>query len=124
MLGGIHMPHEPVSSRHRNFAKHMRTDATKAENMLWQVLRRSQLEGLRFKRQVPINGRIVDFACFECRLIIEVDGGQHSGSNSDQKRDAHFAASGFRTLRFWNDDDVKNLDRVCREILIAAGRDG
>lgn len=108
----------------REYARAMRADATKAENMLWQALRRSQLEGMKFKRQVPLDGFIVDFICFEHRLIVEVDGGQHAESEEDRKRDAHFAASGFRTMRFWNEDIEKNLDGVCREILLAAGKPG
>ncbi|MEX0344371.1 MAG: endonuclease domain-containing protein [Rhizobiaceae bacterium] len=107
--------------KHRDYARAMRADATKSENMLWQALRRGQLEGMKFKRQVPIDGFIVDFICFEHRLIIEVDGAQHSASEADQKRDAHFAKEGFRTLRFWNDDVTRNLDGVCKEILMAVG---
>lgn len=78
----------------------MRADATKAENLLWQALRNRQLEGLKFKRQVPLDGYVLDFVCFEARLIVEVDGGQHSGSAQDAERDRHFAGQGFRTLRF------------------------
>ena len=95
----------------------MRADATKAENMLWQALRGSRLEGFRFKRQVPLDGYILDFVCFEARLIVEVDGGQHSGNARDEERDAHFAKEGFITSRFWNDDVERNLDGVCDHIL-------
>ncbi len=116
------MPHKSISSGHRGFAKQMRSDATKAENMLWQALRRGQLEGAKFKRQVPIDGYIVDFVCFEHRLIIEVDGSQHAESSADRKRDTHFAKAGFQILRFWNDEVTGNLDGVCREILLILGR--
>jgi very-short-patch-repair endonuclease len=102
----------------------MRADATKAENLLWQALRNRQLEGLKFKRQVPLDGYILDFVCFEAKLIVEVDGGQHSESMRDLERDRHFAAQGFRTLRFWNDEVVGNLDGVCLTILREAGRNG
>jgi very-short-patch-repair endonuclease len=61
---------------------------------------------------VPLDGYILDFVCFEARLIVEVDGGQHSVSTSDPVRDAHFHASGFRTVRFWNNDVLENLDGV------------
>ena len=100
----------------------MRADATKAETMLWQELRGGKLEGLKFKRQVPMDGHIVDFVCFEARLIIEVDGGQHSESAADAERDAWFARQGFRTLRFWNDEVERNLDGVCGTMLRVAGR--
>ncbi|WFU04021.1 DUF559 domain-containing protein [Rhizobium sp. CB3171] len=95
----------------------MRGDATKAENMLWQSLRRSQLEGFKFKRQVPIDGYIVDFVCFEARLIVEVDGAQHAESKRDLRRDEHFRSQRFRILRVWNYEVVMNLDGVCLTIL-------
>ena len=108
---------QSIPPTHRSFARKMRADATKAENLLWQALRNKQLEGLRFKRQVPLGGYILDFVCFETRLIVEVDGGQHSGSESDAVRDRHFEALGFKVLRFWNDDVTKNIDGVCLTIL-------
>ena len=109
-------------SRHRIFARSMRADATRAENLLWQALRNRQLEGLKFKRQVPLDGYILDFVCFEAKLIIEVDGDQHSESTRDAVRDRHFEAKGFRTLRVWNDEVEKNIDGVCGTILHEAGR--
>ncbi len=95
----------------------MRADATRAENVLWQALRNKQLEGLKFKRQVPLGGYIIDFVCFDAKLIVEVDGGQHAESKSDAERDAYFESQGFRTLRFWNDEVENNIDGVCRHIL-------
>ncbi|GAB4356633.1 MAG: hypothetical protein Kow0026_16460 [Oricola sp.] len=59
------MPHQEPPKNHRKHAKSMRAGATKAENMLWQALRGSQLEGFKFKRQVPLAGYILDFICFE-----------------------------------------------------------
>ncbi|WP_127521235.1 DUF559 domain-containing protein [Mesorhizobium sp. Z1-4] len=109
-----------VPPTHRRFAREMRADSTKAENLLWQALRNKQLEGLKFKRQVPMDGYIVDFVCFDARLIVEVDGSQHAESQRDAARDSHFAAQGFRTLRFWNDEVERNLDSVCRTILLEA----
>ena len=90
----------------------MRTDATKAETLLWQALRNKQLEGLKFKRQVPLDGYILDFVCFEARLIVEVDGGQHSESRRDAARDRHFETQGFRTIRFWN-DEIERISMRC-----------
>ncbi|MGY5779133.1 endonuclease domain-containing protein [Rhizobium sp. LEGMi135b] len=106
-----------VPDRLRQFAKAMRSDATKTENMLWQALRRSQLEGFKFKRQVPIDGYILDSVCFEARLIIGVDGAQHAESSKDKERDMHFSNQGFRTLRVWNHEVMTNLDGVCLTIL-------
>ena len=99
----------------------MRADATKAENLLWQALRNRQLAGLKFKRQVPLGGYILDFVCFEARLIVEVDGAQHAESNRDAERDRTFESLGFRTLRFWNDEVTDNIDAVCLKIMREAG---
>jgi very-short-patch-repair endonuclease len=114
------MPHRDIPRTHRKFARAMRADSMKAENLLWQALRGKKLEGMKFKRQVPMDGYIADFVCFELRLIVEVDGGQHCGSERDTARDEHFQRQGFRTLRFWNDDVTGNIDGVCAEILAAA----
>lgn len=116
------MPHRLTPSSHRKFARGMRGDATKAENQLWQALRTRQLGGLKFRRQVPLGGYILDFVCFEAKLIIEVDGGQHAESARDAERDGYFESQGFRTMRFWNDEVTENLDAVCRAILREAGR--
>lgn len=103
------VPHPPFD---RRFAKRMRFDPTDAERKLWTMLRGGRLDGLKFKRQVPIDGYIVDFVCFDARLIVEADGGQHEGSKGDALRDRHFEEQGFRTLRFWNADIFANPDGV------------
>lgn len=72
-----------------------------------------QLEGLKFRRQQSVDKYIVDFICFEKRLIIEVDGGQHADQNdSDTERDMCLKQCGFRILRFWNNEVLKNTDGV------------
>ncbi len=106
-----------VPEQHRDYARAMRSDSTKAENVLWQALRNKQLSGFKFKRQVPIENYIVDFVCFESRLVIEVDGSQHIESEYDKVRDAALTAAGFRLLRFWNDEILKNIDGACKHIL-------
>ena len=107
---------------HRDHARAMRADATRAENLLWQALRRNQLEGLSFRRQYPLDGYILDFVCFRPKLIVAVDGGQHAEAASDAERDAHFLRQGFTVLRFWNDDVIRNIEGVCREILAATAK--
>ncbi|MCQ2003997.1 endonuclease domain-containing protein [Rhizobium sp. NRK18] len=109
---------QPVPPHHRNFARSMRADSKAAESMLWQSLKNRQLAGFKFKRQVPLDGYILDFVCFEARLIVEADGGQHAESVRDAKRDRHFRDAGFRVLRFWNDEIERNLVDVCRVILL------
>lgn len=109
--------HWPVD---RQFAKAMRTAPTDAERKLWSLVRAGRINGLKFKRQVPLDGYVLDFVCFEKRLILEADGGQHAQSTRDAKRDAHFAASGFVTLRFWNADIFTNPDGVVAAIRATA----
>ena len=100
-------------------ARSLRRSMTDAERTLWRRLRDRRLEGHRFRRQEPVDHYIVDFICFESRLIIEVDGGQHSESVFDAKRDAYLRSRGFRVLRFWNNDVLSNPDGVCRAIIDA-----
>jgi very-short-patch-repair endonuclease len=96
----------------------LRRNMTDAERALWRVLRDGR-NGYRFRRQAPIDRYIVDFVCFKARLIIEIDGGQHSESTLDQLRDAYLKSQGFRVLRFWNNDVMSNLDAVHGAILDA-----
>jgi len=101
----------------RDRAKQMRSEPTPAEHRLWQILRAKRLAGYKFKRQLPIDHYIVDFACSQRRLIVEADGGQHGESAADQRRDAHLEAQGFRVLRFWNNDIFNNEEGVLTSIL-------
>src|SRR5260221_124580 len=86
-------------------ARRLRQNRTDAERALWARLRRKQLDGARFRQQVPLGPYVVDFLCFERRLIVEVDGGQHSlAMPADQARTAWLEERGFRLIRFWNHD--------------------
>ena len=87
--------------------------------MLWQQLRNRQMMTAKFRRQVPLKGYILDFVCFEAKLIVEVDGSQHAESARDQLRDAVFRVDGFRVMRFWNEEIEAGLDFVCRSIQAA-----
>ncbi len=88
--------------RTRGFARAMRREPTEAERRLWLALRGRRFLSWKFRRQVPIGPWIADFVCFEARLVIEVDGGQHAENVRDAARDRWFAAEGFRVLRLWN----------------------
>jgi very-short-patch-repair endonuclease len=101
-----------------NLAKRLRRHQTDAERVLWLHLRDRRLNGLKFKRQVPIDRYIVDFCCSEARLIIELDGGQHATRmEEDEHRTKVFDAMRYIVLRFWNNDVLQNLDGVLEEIL-------
>ena len=84
--------------------------------MLWNRLRNRQIDGHKFARQVPIASYICDFVCRERRLVVEVDGGQHSESASDEIRDRRLNEDGYRVLRFWNNDVLGNLEGVLMTI--------
>jgi very-short-patch-repair endonuclease len=102
----------------RELARKLRNNLTDAEKHLWYYLRNKNLEGLKFRRQVILGKYIVDFICFEKRLIIEVDGGQHvDNKQSDIVRDAWLGSQGFRVLRFWNNEVLENRDGVILKIL-------
>ncbi|RAZ75111.1 endonuclease domain-containing protein [Mesorhizobium atlanticum] len=116
------MPHQPVTPAKRNFARSMRREPTEAEDRLWHELRGRRLDNIKFRRQVPMGRYVADFVCAEARLIVEIDGSQHAESRHDQERDAELKARGFRVLRFWNDDVLKELDAVC-DTIIAYVRD-
>lgn len=99
------------------FAKVLRKNQTDAELKIWQAVRAGRLLGFKFRRQVPIDNFIVDFVCFEKRLVIEVDGGQHLSSQHDLDRDAKLNVFGFQVLRFWNNEVMQNFEGVLAVIV-------
>jgi very-short-patch-repair endonuclease len=103
-------------------AKSLRTNQTEAEARLWYHLRAHRFMGLKFKRQKPVGRYIADFVCCERRLIIELDGGQHSEQVTyDQRRDAWLRSRGYTVLRFWNNDVMQQLEGVLEQIRCAVG---
>lgn len=104
-------------------ARELRKNMTPQEVKLWVQLRQLRPQGFHFRRQAPLEGYILDFVCFKYRLIVEADGAQHgedAGRSHDARRDAFFAANGFRTLRFWNNEIDVDLDAVVETILARA----
>ena len=100
-------------------ARRLRRDTTDAERKLWLRLRELPMGSSHFRRQATIGPYFADFACHANRLVIELDGGQHGdGPNaaSDAKRDAYMRNSGYRVLRFWNNDVMQNIDGVMHVI--------
>ena len=99
-------------------ARRLRRDSTDAEKLLWQRLRSRQLGGFKFRRQVTIGPFIADFACIECKLIVEADGGQHN-KGADEVRTSFLTTRGYHVMRFWNHDIFHNLEGVLEMILTA-----
>jgi very-short-patch-repair endonuclease len=101
-------------------ARNLRQRMTAHEVRLWVRLRRLKQQGHHFRRQVPIDGYIVDFACFGSRLIVEVDGGQHAlppHAAKDAERDGHLRSQGFRVMRFWNTEIDRDIVAVVDAIV-------
>lgn len=99
-------------------AKELRTNQTDCENIFWQKIRAKRLEGIKFRRQVPIGNYIVDFLAFSKKLVIELDGSQHFDNiDYDNKRTEDLKRLGYKVLRFWDNDIINNIDGVLLKIL-------
>jgi very-short-patch-repair endonuclease len=97
----------------------MRREPVMNERALWALLRNRRLDGLKFRRQMPIRPYIVDFICLRHRLIVEADGPTHENSTHDLERDAWLRAQGFRVLRFPNTEIERCPERVLDTIVAA-----
>jgi len=101
-------------------ARTLRRQASDAECVLWKHLRGYRLKGYKFRRQVVIEPYIVDFVCLEAKLIIEADGGQHADQMAyDARRTARLEAMGYRVVRFWNHEILRELHSVLEQIELA-----
>ena len=110
------------SSGRAGLARDLRRRSNDAERRVWQHLRARRLRGLKFRRQHPIGRYIVDFACTECRLVVELDGSQHIvNRRADAERELALSQAGYRVMRFWDNDVLRNTDAVLTAILAAAG---
>ena len=104
--------HQPMDDP-IHFARSLRKRMTPEEVKLWVRLRTWRSRGFHFRRQAPVDGYVLDFVCKSHKLIVEVDGSQHSedcGLAHDEKRDAHFRAKGYRIARLWNADVNRDPD--------------
>ena len=109
-LGGGMKHNKPETYKR---ASELRNNPTPAEIKLWQVLRKHQRMNARFRRQHPIHPYAVDFCAPRLKLIIEVDGGQHMDQKEyDRQRTIYLESKGYRVLRFWNSEVMKDLNAV------------
>src|SRR5437899_3977384 len=107
------MPHAVVSERQRGRAKQLRQTMTRAETLLWRYIKAHRIDGLGFRRQVPIGPYVADFVCHSACLIVELDGESHdfaSRQQNDQVRDAWFQSQSYSVLRFTNEQVLANLN--------------
>ena len=110
------MARSDIPDWQRMAARRLRAEMTDAERVLWRALRAHRFQEIGFRRQAPLGRYVVDFVCHARKLVIEVDGGQHSGSAKDAARDAWLQAEGYRVLRFWNNEVLGNLEGVMERI--------
>ena len=106
----------------KKIASNLRRHQTDAEKALWLKLRSKQLAGMKFRRQQAIGPYIVDFVNFDDRLVIEIDGGQHSRHKirtDDEKRTMWLQQQGYDIIRFWDNEVLQNIDGVLENILVA-----
>jgi very-short-patch-repair endonuclease len=104
-------------------ARTLRRDATEVEKKLWQHLRQPPFKAYHFRRQATIGAYFADFASHKAKIVIEVDGGQHSGSAADEVRTRYLEANGYRVLRFWNNEVLANMAGVLSIIDAAVNAD-
>ena len=106
------------------FARKLRREQTDVERKLWFALRDRRFHAFKFRRQQPIGPYVVDFVCFDAKLVIELDGGQHGLAESeiyDAARTKWLEADGFRVVRFPNSEMIENFDGVPGTIAMALG---
>ena len=96
-------------------ARQLRRAMTDAERRLWWHLRDLKTQGAHFRRQATIGPYFADFACHECKLVVEVDGGGHAGVEqvtADKVRTRFLETEGYRVLRFWNNEVLNDTEAV------------
>jgi very-short-patch-repair endonuclease len=99
------------------FRRDLRDVSTRAEQLLWAMVRDRRMDGQKFRRQHTIGPYIVDFVCVERSLIVEIDGGYHDYVvQEDLGRERHLKELGFVVLRFWNEDVLKDAEAVAQRI--------
>ena len=121
MRAGAELSSPTMAGNFRTINKHakrLRQDMTDAERTLWFELPGRRFAGFKFKRQWTLGPYVLDFCCWEARLVMEADGGQHN-QEVDAARTAWLEAEGYRVLRFWNNDVLTNKDGVLETILAA-----
>ena len=102
-------------NKNTTLAKLLRKNMTPQEKIMWNILRAHKFYGYEFRRQYPIGNYIVDFICRDKKIIIEIDGGQHNKPNeiaSDLERTEYLNKTGYKVIRFWNNDVDNNLEGI------------
>ena len=110
--------HKRTSPKVFGHAKQLHRNMTPAEVKLWARLRAHRLEGVHFRNQHAIGKYVVDFCAPRKKLIIELDGSQHLDQEEyDEIRTQYLESQGYKVIRFWNTDVMKDVDSVIRAIM-------
>ena len=110
---------QKTSKEKLTLARNLRKNQTPQEIILWSRLRGRKFKNLKFRRQHPFGGYVVDFICLEEKIVIELDGWQHKIEDNkiyDKNRTEFLEENGYRVLRFWNNEVNNNLDGVLLKI--------
>lgn len=102
------------------YSRELRQISTEAEKLLWSELRNRKLNGLKFRRQHPVDKYVADFYCHEKRLVIELDGVVHDKKENkeyDQARTIELAGLKINVLRFRNDEVENDIEKVLKKII-------
>jgi very-short-patch-repair endonuclease len=111
--------HKGAIGKLYQYGRELRQSSTEAEKMLWEYLRNRNLDGLKFRRQHPIDKFIADFYCHEKKLVIELDGAVHDekmNTQYDEARTYELKGSGIKVIRFRNSEVENNISFVLKEI--------
>jgi very-short-patch-repair endonuclease len=105
------------SSQLKERSRQLRRNMTIAEKKLWSYLRNKRFNHLRFRRQMVLGNYIVDFVSFDAKIIIEIDGSQHLDQvDYDQTRTKYLSLLGYKVLRYWNNEVLRDIDTVLADI--------
>lgn len=118
------MPHSNIKPQTRKRARQLRSNKTRAEAIMWNLLRQFKPFGARFRRETPIGPYIADFAWLSKKIIVEVDGDSHfvgNGPYHDGRRDNWLHQQGYKVLRFTNSDILESEEGVYLQIQDALG---
>ena len=118
------MSRRPANQSRTERSRQLRARQTKAESLIWTVVRARRLAGLKFRRQHPIGPFYADFACVQMRVIVELDGGYHDFQyEGDLDRQKYLEADGWQVIRFRNEDVLEDVEAVAISIARQIGVD-
>jgi very-short-patch-repair endonuclease len=116
--------HKGAIGKLYEYSRDLRQSSTKAEKILWEHLRNRKLNGLKFRRQHPIDKFIADFYCHEKRLVVEIDGSDHNlktNEEYDNARTYMLSELSIIVVRFRNEEVENNVEEVIRKIITLTG---